>query len=301
MLTLQKLTVSLAFTLFTVPAASGAIVYIVNGSQQLGTVDLATGAFQQIGPDPNFNAPLGYFGLATSPNGSLETFQYNGDVESLSPATGVATLVGPSGLADCTTAGVSPCGPTSANDIGELSGKIYATDFQNDLYLLNPLTGAATLIGPTGIPAIPFVPGSFNPDGTINFYDEAIFGAGGSLYITFDAVTFNLDTFTDASIVVAPDLYKINPSTGLATLVGPTDLGIGAVIGINGTYYAFNDMTGQIESLNLGTGGTSFVSDFDPAAGVIQGAAATPEPASIALVVIGIAGFAVGRRYIPRR
>ena len=42
-----------------------------------------------------------------------------------------------------------------------------------------------------GIPVIPYVPGSLNPDGTINFYDEAIFGAEGKLYETFDAYVRN--------------------------------------------------------------------------------------------------------------
>jgi hypothetical protein len=51
-------------------------------------------------------------------------------------------------------------------------------------------------------------------------------------------------------------------------------------VGVNGTYYAFDDITNQIERLNLANGSTTFVSNFDPAAGLIQGAAATPEAAS---------------------
>src|SRR5580698_5064915 len=285
MLTLQRLLFSLAPVLLAAPASAGPIVYFINGSQQTGTIDLTTGAFQPLGPSPNVNAPLGYFGLAAGPNGSLETFLYNGDVASINPATGVATDIGPSGLGDCTTFGVSPCPPNSANDIGGSAGKIYATDYQNQLYGLNPQTGAATLIGPTGIPA--FVPG-FNPDGTVTFYDEAIFGAPGGLYMTFDSFEFDLNTFANGSTVVAPELYRINTSTGVATPIGPTDLGIGAVVGVNGTYYAFDDLTNQIESLNLTNGSTTFVSNFDPAARLIQGAAGTPEPASTMLVGIGL-------------
>ena len=292
MLTLRKLIFSLAPVLFTASASAGPIVYVINGSQQFGTIDLTTGAFQPLGPGPNVNAPLGYFGLAAGSNGSLVTFLYNGDVDLINPATGVATDIGPSGLGDCTIPGVSPCGPSSANDIGGLAGKIYATDFQNDLYGLNPLTGAATLIGPTGIPA--FVPG-LNPDGTVTFYDEAIFGAPESLYMTFDSFTFNLNTFAVGSTVVTPTLYRVNTLTGGATPIGPTDLGIGAVVSVNGTFYAFDDLTNQIESLNLTNGSTTFVSNFDPAAGVIQGAAETPEPAPIALVGIGLLALATSR------
>jgi PEP-CTERM motif len=290
MLTRQQFLFSLAPVLLAASASADPIVYITSGAQTFGSIDVTTGVFQLLGQGPN--ASLGYFGLAAGPNGSLYTFLYNGDVDSINPATGVAADIGPSGLGDCTTLGVSPCGPNSANDIGGSAGNVYATDYQNNLYGLNPLTGAATLIGPTGIPA--FVPG-FNPDGTVTFYDEAIFGAPGGLYMTFDSFEFNLNTFTNGSVVVAPELYRINTSTGGATPLGPTDLGIGAVVGVNGTYYAFDDITNQIESLNLTNGSTTFVSNFDPAAGLVQGAVATPEPASIALLGTGLLALASSR------
>jgi hypothetical protein len=280
---------SLAFVLATTAANADSLVYIVNGSQQFGTVDLATGAFQQIGPP---QPEAGSFGLASAPNGSLVTFAYSSNLYSINPATGVPTLVGPTGLDDCATVS-SPCGPTSASTLGNYAGKIYATDFQNSLYMVNPLTGVATLIGSTGIPAIPFVPGSMNPDGTFNLYDEAIFEGGGKLYETFDAFLFDFNTFSIVGTVVDPALYQIDPLTGVATLVGPTDLGIGAVTGVNGAYYAFNDLANQITSLDLTNGSTSFVSNFDPAAGVIQGAVPvpTPEPSSLALFGTGLLGL----------
>jgi hypothetical protein len=47
---------------------------------------------------------------------------------------------------------------------------------------------------------------------------------------------FDLTSFSVVSTVVDPTLYEIDPLTGAATLVGATDLGIGAVAGVNGTY-----------------------------------------------------------------
>ncbi|HEY6273704.1 MAG TPA: PEP-CTERM sorting domain-containing protein, partial [Terriglobales bacterium] len=100
-----------------------------------------------------------------------------------------------------------------------------------------------------------------------------------------------------ASVVVPPELYQINPSTGLASVIGPTDLGIGGVTDINGANYAFNDLTNQIEILDLLTGKATPVGSFDPAAGVVQGAApVVPEPASLALAATGAVLIVAARR-----
>jgi hypothetical protein len=289
MLTQQKLMVSVALVLFTVPASADTMVYVVNG-QQFGTVNLGTGAFQQSGP----GTPEGADGLVPGPNGSLITLAFSGSLDSINPATGAVSVIGATGLADCSTP-ASPCGPTAANTLGRLGGTIYATDLNNDLYTVNPLTGAATLIGPTGIPAVPSRPDSTNPDGTFNAFDSTLFSAGGNLYATFDAITINPSPFT-VTPVISPDLYQINPVTGHATLIGPTALTLGAAADVNGTVYAFIDMSSEVVTLNLANGNTSFVSNFDPAAGVIDGAAPVPEPASIGLAGIGIAAFIVCRR-----
>ena len=63
------------------------------------------------------------------------------------------------------------------------------------------------------------------------------------------------------------------------------------MVDVGGVSYAFNDLTDQISAIDLSTGQTTFVSDFDPAAGVIQGAVAvTPEPGNFAPAAIGLIG-----------
>lgn len=288
MLTRKNLITSLALVALTVPASAGSLVYVVNGPPsgggQFGTIDLATGAFKQIGP----NTPEGSTSLVPGPNGSLYTFDFSGNLDSINPATGVTTRIGPTGLADCSAPPASPCGPHSANAFASVGGQLYVTDFANKLYRVNPGTGAATLIGSTGIPEVPFKPLTVNPDNTFNAFVEGMFSAHGNLYTTFNAFTVDPKTFTTASVVIPPELYQIDPTTGLATLIGKTDLTLGAVAEVNGTAYAFNIGEREIVTLDLTNGHSSFVSNFDPALGIVSGAtAATPEPASLALVGIG--------------
>ncbi len=289
MLTKNRLIISAALALCAIPASAGSFAYVVNGNQ-FGTVDLTTGAFSPIGP----GIPEGVGGLAYAPNGSLLTLSFSGNLESINPATGVTSVIGATGLADCSTP-ASPCGPTATSTIGQLGGTVYATDLSNNLYSVNTLTGAATLIGPTGIPAVPFIPTSFNPDGTFNAYDEALFSSGGNLYATFDAINIDFSTFT-VTPVIAPELYQINTSTGHATALNPTALGLGAAFSLGGTVYTFADPDSQVLALDLGTGGASLITGFDPAAGIIDGAvAATPEPGSVALARLGFVGMGYWR------
>jgi len=86
-------------------------------------------------------------------------------------------------LFDARAAGGRPS-PTgldgAAVDLAEVDGKLYATDLSNNLYSVNPATGAATLIGPTGIPA---VPGIGTPD--MPLFDESLYGARGKVVRNF--------------------------------------------------------------------------------------------------------------------
>jgi hypothetical protein len=269
MFTEQKLIVSLVLSVFAASAGQDKAVYVVTGSQQFGTVDLATGAFHQIGP----GTPEPDSSLVPGPHGMLFSLAtLSGSLVSINPATGATTVIGPTGLG------------SSAFDLAEAGGKLYMTDFSNNLYSVNAASGAATLIGPTGIPPDPAVPFTFNPDdGTFNLCDETLYGVGDKLYATFDS--FKLDPATLAvTQTTAPDLWQIDPATGLATLVAPTTLMLGASADMDGTFYAFHLVPtafssfgpvafSQLVTLDLTNGNITFVRNIDSAAGPIFGAA----------------------------
>jgi hypothetical protein len=295
----RKLVFSLALILSTAAAKASSVVYVLGDSGQFGTINLSTGSFTQIGP----GIPVGTGGLVQGPSGNLLSLGFNGNLNSINPVTGLLTNIGPTGLGDCSLP-TSPCGSNSANILGKLGSNIYATDLANKLYSVNPTTGVATLIGATGIPALPFIPHApvpGDPDGSFYIYDEILFDFGGNLYANFDTGIFDPTTFTPTQLV-APELYEINTTTGLATSISPTTFGLEGITNVNGTLYGFDLPIGAVVTLNLADGSTGYVSDSDPAAGLVTSAvtftassasaSAVPEPASLAMVGTGLAAFA---------
>jgi len=274
----QALLVLLAIALFSAAAKAAPFVYVVTlaaHGPQFGAVDLGNGRFIPIGrPAPASLANLVWWkgsllSLATSD-------PYAGDLVRINPWTGKITVIGSTGLG------------FNAFDLAEVRGKLYLTDFNNNLYSVDPGSGAATMIAATGIPADPNIPFTTNDNGTLNLCDESFYGVGGKLYATFDS--FNIDPNTlmiDESpddATVGPALYRIEPATGVATLIGPTNLQLGATVDVDGKYYAFRlSVTGftggfpqgfsELVTLDLVTGKTTFLRIVDPAAGSIIGAA----------------------------
>jgi hypothetical protein len=264
----KKLIVFLALSALAAFAGEDKAVYVVTGAQQFGTVDLETGAFHQIGsgtPEPDAN-------LVHGPDGTLFSLAtLSGSLVSIDPESGATKVIGLTGLGG------------NAFSLAEAGGKLYLTDFANNLYSVSVATGAATLIGPTGIPPDPHVPFTFNADGTFNLCDEIVYGVGNKLYATFDSFTLNPATLA-INVLVPPDLWEIDPRTGVATLIGPTSLNLDALVHVDGRFYAFQvvatgfsasglESLNQLLALELANGGTSFVRDIEPAAGPIFGAA----------------------------
>lgn len=243
------------------------VVYVITGGSEFGAVDLSSGTFLPIGP--SIPPDLGG-GLVPGPRGALLTLSFSGNLVAIDPATGATSVVGSTGLVDCSTPS-SPCGPNSANVIGHLDGRLYATDFANNLYSVDAATGAATLIGPTGIPAISFVPFSANPDGTLNVYSESLFSVRGRLYATFGTAAINPKTGT-ATDVIPGAVYEIDRKTGQAMLIAPTDTHLTSVVNVSDAVYAFDVATHQVVTLDVRTGQIMPLTDPGSVAGLIGGA-----------------------------
>jgi hypothetical protein len=278
-------------TAFRFSAQADTLAYVetsnpATGAAGFGTLDLQNGAYQSI----NSSLTIAGAGLVNTAGGLL-TLGPDGNLYSISPSSGVQTLVGATGLSDCSAPPASPCGLTSANAFGSLNGTLYATDYAGNLYKLNAATGHATLIGITGLPAISFVPFSMNADGTLNVFDESLFDNAGKLYANTDILKIDPNTGLISSVVVPDSLYLIDPVTGKATLVAATTTPLNSFLNVNGTEYAFDGgmPPTQILQLNLTNGSTNFVASADPEAGLIFGATmVTPEPAAFCLLGLGL-------------
>lgn len=273
------------------PGGRSGLVYVIAGNTfQFGALDLRSGKFLPIGP--GLPSDVGG-GLVQGRGTSLLTLAFSGDLVAIDPFTGLTSVVGRTGLADCSVlaSGSYPYDPNCPLVIGRLGGSFYATDFANNLYSVDPATGAATLIGPTGMPEVKLAPFSQNPDGTFNVYSENFVSAHGKLYANFATATTDFVTVTPN-----PDaaLYEIDTSTGRATWIAPTDPNITAMVNVpiapnirtmvnvHDTVYAFDVYTNQVLTLDLTTGQTRPVSDVDAAVmHLIAGATpARPFPAA---------------------
>jgi len=269
---------SAATRLGAIPAAAshGPLVYVITIAFQFGAVDLRSGAFLPIGPGlpPDVGT-----GLVPGRGATLLSLAFTGNLDAIDPVTGITSVVGATGLHDCSSP-ADPYDPKCANVIGRLDGTVYVTDFVNNLYSVDPATGAAKLIGPTGVPPLTFVPFTANTDGSVNVYGESLFSAQGKLYAYFSANAVNFETGAER-ILVPGALYQINPATGHTTFVAPTDTNLSTIVNVNDTIYSFDAAAGQVVTLDLTNGLTTPISPLYPAASVIAGATpARPNPAA---------------------
>lgn len=124
-------------------ARASSIGYFTDYSDDFGTINLDTGAYQIRGVLPNNVGGIGW-----GPAGTLYGLDWTDSLVRINPATAQVTTVGPSGLQP--PAGTPPDSSTIPFTT-TADGRLYGVDTANDLYSFNPVTGQATRIGSTGI------------------------------------------------------------------------------------------------------------------------------------------------------
>lgn len=154
-----------------------------------GSVNIASGRFTAVGTQGSSG---NWFGLATGPGaGTLYVAQLeNNSLLSLTPG-GPINFIG-------TITGVLNVGGIRGMAYDAAGGVMYATDYYEPvphLYTVDVQTGAATLVGPLGLP--PSV-------------------AGGHVPLAYDPDTRTLYAADDVTL----SLYVLDVHTGAATLVG---------------------------------------------------------------------------------
>jgi len=71
-----------------------------------------------------------------------------------------------------------------------------------------------------------------------------------SFYANFATAIVDFATGT-VKTVIPGALYKINPETGHARLIAPTDKNITATVNVNDMIYGFDQIVGQVVKINL--------------------------------------------------
>jgi hypothetical protein len=247
-----------AFLCLVPSASADDFAYAGSSSGEFGTMDLSTGVFTAEG-----NSGQTLAGLAVA-DGSIFASSYHtadGTLFEVNPATGGLTTIG-------TATGID------YDDFGSTTTGLYAVSegATQDLYSIDPTTGAATLIGPTGL------------------------GYGSWRGLSTNSSTLY---FADGA-----DLYTLNTTTGAATLVGAFggSAEMGVLLTEDGVLYGGDDTENTLDTIDpttgAATGGPSPSASFDGSfyglapypvpTGVVS---ATPEPSSFLLLATGLAGL----------
>ncbi len=220
-----------------------------------------------------------------------------------------------------TTIGTVPGEMLSGLDQQPGTGQVFASSGNNganpgSLFLINSVTGAATLLGPIGLAAVPSI--VFDADGTLfasgwdglltldpatgASFIGGLFGQSGGLTILgidaieIDPLTGILYGVSNTQFDGTPgDVFVINKLTGAATRLGelrsagallPKTLAGLAFDGSGSLYGSLGGGDGRIISIDLNTLTYSFLGDA--AEGAIS---ALPEPGATTLLGAGLVGL----------
>src|SRR5690554_915124 len=126
--------------------AANVLYGLENKNKELVTINQTSGSITAVGPLTNLLYDHYVSGIDISPDGTCYVASLDGSESTLYTcdlSTGVLTVVGTQSTA-----------PSIVGIAMDCDGNIYGHDnYHDSMYSLNPLTGAATLIGPTGLNA----------------------------------------------------------------------------------------------------------------------------------------------------
>lgn len=268
----------LVFLLGTPTSVDAGTLYVVGGyDNEFGTLDVATGKFQQIGI---LNLPSGdeIYSMGFTSNGTLYAIDagigpsYTTHLWRIDPTTALATDLGDTGQYLYAVA-------VRGNTVYALDITFQVNAFST-LYTVNPSNLDTKMIGPT----------SFETDGLMAFAPDGRLFAGENSY-------------------PGDNLYTVNLTTGASTYKGDMNHIMYTGTFIGNTLYTFNPANdlSAIFTVDTTTGvatqvGTYTLPNGDPifaSAYLPNPAVATPEPATFTLLGIGtfaLLGYSWRRR-----
>jgi hypothetical protein len=271
------------------PAEAGSLAYVVahdfsgcTSPDLFGQVDVTTGQFNQIG-DLNTS---GYtiFGMSFGPNGQIygegslcTQPRANGELFSINPTTGAATDLGPLNF--------PPDGAA-----GNGNGTLFSLDFaapSAGLFSMVLPSNSATLIG--NVP--------FTADGLVAVDSEGnLFAAGNG-----DGSFYEVNTTDASSMLIGNTGSMQSPPCAFQACGYSSTLFAGTFIG--NTLYGFsaNTPNNTIVTIDTSNAAMTIGPNIDlPENYQISAATASavPEPATLALMVMGVVGIGASRRSI---
>jgi len=253
-------------------SAHATTLNVVFYNNQFGTLNDATGAYNQVGTLPiSASAGIAYM------DGTMYLENMGSDLYTVNPSTGVSSLVGETGL-------VTTAGAFAGDSYG-----LFEVDYASNLYSLNPGTGQAQFMDSTGLPA------------NNGAFDTSLSASGVSLYYTVGAPGADDELFM---LNILSGLTTDLGSTGVTGIAGS------AVVGSELELYQYGQGTNFIYSAPIGS--TDFARDTQLTAQIIDGgavisswsasvsqsteSAGVPEPGSGLLLMAGLVSMALTRR-----
>ena len=236
------LAVATTLSAFSVKANDTAYMGVNGGD--FGTIDLGTGVFTILG---NSGQTLAGMAVASATLYGASYHTASGSLFTINPADGSLSTVGTSTV--------------NYDDFGSTTFGLFAVGIDASLYSVNSATGAATLLGPTGL----------------------AFGSWRSLSTNASALYF----------ANGANLYTLDTATGAPTLIG--NMGgpqIGAMLMENGILYGGQETPGlRVDTLDpttgLATAGPGLIGSTNPFYALAPNPLPTPEPTTAVLLLSG--------------